>query len=65
MQKLKPCPFCGGTARYSYGNDSGDLFVIVMCNKCGIRTPKFYYLDKLSLGETRVSEKWNRRESND
>lgn len=61
MDELKRCPFCGESARLGYGNDSGELFVIVMCNSCGIRTQNFYCGQSLSEGEMMVIKRWNRR----
>lgn len=71
MTELKPCPFCGGEAMLSDVDDRDDPFVIVLCGKCGIRTPMLHYYDPLNgtscldLAKTRVLEKWNRRINND
>lgn len=51
MNKLKPCPFCGGEAHlytaYDYSNK-------VQCDKCGCGT--MHYKD-----EKEAVRKWNRR----
>lgn len=62
MEKLKPCPFCGGEVRMMHdidGTPSG-----VHC-KCGALT-RFLFMPKKvreNFGEThrRIAERWNRR----
>lgn len=63
--KLKPCPFCGGEAKYQKITDAmGDVvFVgyIVKCTKCfAAPLPNNYTGDK-----KKAAERWNRRESAD
>lgn len=63
---LKPCPCCKKPARFSYGEENGELFLFAMCCSCGIRTPKFYYVEnetKSELCEAKmmVAKRWNRR----
>ena len=81
MDKLKPCPFCGGEAKLfvktscSRGVTRGWEFGI-FCAKCDVTTPKTNYLVEVQLdayGEviTVVDERllaieaWNRRASDD
>ena len=71
--ELKPCPFCGGEARFYYcdakgrfaSRDSSVAFIgglpldhkRIVCEKCGVRT-KQYKTDK------GVWNAWNRRADN-
>lgn len=80
MTELKPCPFCGGEAKFfikkyrerglSRGYDFG-----IYCTKCDIITPKTNYeldLQLSDLGEiefikderAEAIEAWNRRAEN-
>lgn len=65
MDKLKPCPFCGGEAQLiknEYGDNTGYAFVI--CQDCGNRAKKFSKsLDFCAVEE--AIEAWNRRADND
>lgn len=69
MNKLKPCPFCGGAAIVNvcdgsgtYHNDIGTevcfgrkmTHCLVMCKRCGVRT-------KAYLTRRGVFNSWNRR----
>ena len=61
METLKPCPICGGDAKYIV-NSSG---VCVMCLMCGCQTQAHYdsCIDnwrRLSAVET-VTQLWNSR----
>lgn len=56
MEKLKPCPFCGGDAEYD-NSDSGP-FEWIACQKCGARGPTINY-NRKKLGDSRAA--WNRR----
>ena len=78
--KLKPCPFCGGKAKFlvkrhmERGIARGYSFGIY-CTKCDITTPKTNYIIEFRLNdggeiETTVDERllaiesWNRRADN-
>ena len=54
MRELKPCPFCGGEAKYM---EIKDFFVsrFVTCAKCGIETPRN------CLNRKDAIKRWNRR----
>lgn len=56
--KLKPCPFCGGEAKYM---DIRDIFVskFVTCTKCGIETKRNY------LRRSYAIKAWNARKPMD
>lgn len=60
MEKLKPCPFCGGEARiithrfYELSNTYG-----VTCKKCGSETMQFYCAEEDAVNA------WNRREKDE
>lgn len=77
MAELKPCPFCGGKAKFftkassARGVTRGWEFG-VFCYKCGITSPKTNYLLEAQLDDfgeitTRTDERpeaieaWNRR----
>lgn len=77
MIELKPCPFCGGEAKYvvkchsERGIARGWEFGIY-CTKCGVTTPKTYYKLEVQLsGDGQISiiedercqaiEAWNKR----
>ena len=59
MDKLKPCPFCGGQASIKH-YESKKLFrkniqySYVQCNACNART-------EIAYTDAEVSYKWNRR----
>lgn len=59
--ELKPCPFCGGTAEYSF-EDFGKK-VWIRCYICGVQTSK-YDVDMLvdgKNGKEWAAIAWNRR----
>lgn len=77
MNNLKPCPFCGGEAKFfskasfEHAFRRGWLFGI-RCAKCGIKSPKTDYMVEVEFsdnGEVKtvkderptVIEKWNLR----
>lgn len=63
-EKLKPCPFCGGTASQRTEHDSDMVrWGYVGCG-CGVRTRgKFGDLDPITW--TEIRDEWNRRASPD
>lgn len=63
--KLKPCPFCGGEATTSHGEDDYTLgqFFFVSCEYCGSRTRKFHRYCYGEEYERKAIEAWNRRKS--
>lgn len=80
MIELKPCPFCGGKAKFfsktniSRGITRGWEFGIY-CSKCDVTTPKTNYRLEVQLGESgdikvhederlSAAELWNRRADN-
>ena len=56
MEKLKPCPFCGGKAVIAETSPSSGRFFI-SCVPCGIRTFS-------SEKQQKLVECWNRRADN-
>jgi len=61
MEKLKPCPFCGGKAEVVDYGLTGKLKV-VQCSDCGARTRVFD--PYIKFGESGI-EAWNRRVSDE
>ena len=75
MDKLKPCPFCGGAAELTNSNAYGSPIVFVRCAKCKARTPYMWIdhprmkaagLDESTRyteeqAEAKAIEAWNRR----
>ena len=77
MDKLKPCPFCGGEAtikHFSSGHNGNGMFTAsykVGCNKCKIdfiHTSEFKLVDGqpkfIVNGFDEAIEAWNRRAGN-
>ena len=79
--ELKPCPFCGGGAKFFSkvstvrGTTRGWEFG-VFCSKCDVTTPKTNYLLEVQLGDLGdikeiiderplAVETWNRRADNE
>lgn len=63
MDKLKLCPFCGGTASRDssvYGN--GSAYAWVFCRKCGCSTPKIPISLDYSARD-KADKLWNMRTS--
>ena len=54
MDKLKPCPFCGGEAEVREAKYLGLKGFVVTCLKCGIET-------RLMAGKNQAVWLWNRR----
>ena len=58
-EELKPCPFCGASARVELRQDDNYNYTVqVICNGCGCQTSIFfgdYSSRQLSI------EAWNRR----
>lgn len=73
--KLKPCPFCGGEAKFkTISNACGHQFVTIefeiSCEKCGVSFPKRYRIEiqlnecgSITMNDYRMeaAEAWNRR----
>ena len=60
MEELKPCPFCGETARYRFNGTEG----FVMCDWCGSRGAKFVLNDEICV-KMEATEFWNKRATNE
>ena len=56
MDKLKPCPFCGGEATVRYEGHANVLSV--GCRECNIRTA---YMVADDIGVSEAAAAWNRR----
>lgn len=63
LEKLKPCPFCGGKATTSEIHEDNGMpeiyyreynYYIVECKKCGVSLVNCYDMD-------RAIKTWNRR----
>ena len=52
--EMKPCPHCGGRARYWDGNPDGSQGVYVFCKECGLRGPL-----TMDMTETAAIAAWN------
>lgn len=69
MDKLKPCPFCGGSDLfYTYEiNDLGDRIPTIFCNSCKAifraENDSPYYSEKETFDYLKKKniEAWNRR----
>ena len=58
MEKLKPCPFCGGEAILRQCQNGFNIWYRVRCKDCGIAQDSIgngYY------SESQAIEAWNRR----
>lgn len=61
MEKLKPCPFCGGKAFVRYVMPCST----VQCEKCGASTGVFSDWYEEADGRKEAIDAWNRRVNND
>ena len=59
MVELKPCPFCGGTAKMRHDSD-GPGYSYVECEKCHMKSTRFMRLFERSSDED-AKAFWNRR----
>jgi Lar family restriction alleviation protein len=60
QNELKPCPFCGGKARYVYSMP----FNAVKCPKCKIFGPTVIDTYEQADGKEESIQLWNRRANN-
>lgn len=58
MDKLKPCPFCGGKAELE--NSMRENCSRIKCTKCRVKTEAFIKSFKYSSDQL-AAEAWNRR----
>ena len=65
---LKPCPFCGGRATWTFKNVKEICYVHIICDLCGCQTKLFRDYDDQFLKNpknkafTKAEKTWNRRE---
>jgi len=59
MTELKPCPFCGGKAKKSVGEELEEWVGTVWCTKC--QAEVIYIGDDEEDAMQGVIAKWNRR----
>lgn len=63
MEKIKPCPFCGGEARINYeripGEDRG-YWAQIICNVCHGRSGGVW-AGSYNAAERKEVKAWNRR----
>ena len=57
MAELKPCPFCGGTAKYIYSMP----YNAVQCKKCKVFGKTIVDSYEQRDGRAEAIEAWNRR----
>ena len=60
MEKLKPCPFCGGKAKYIYSMP----YNAVQCTKCKVFGKTIVDSYEQADGKTEAIEAWNDRAAN-
>lgn len=63
MEKLKPCPFCGGKARLFTEFRGITPVAFIRCDKCRVRTADVCASINYTAVET-AAEAWNRRADN-
>lgn len=54
LNKLKPCPFCGGKATFYTESSYPDEWTGILCSKCGFKTNAVWSIDE-------EIKKWNKR----
>lgn len=57
MEKLKPCPFCGGKAKYIYQMP----YNAVQCTKCKVFEKTIFDRYEQQDGKEAAIKAWNRR----
>lgn len=62
-EKLKPCPFCGGTDIEVESSDYGGPYVF--CNDCGALGPPTRWTDETADDHARARALWNTRHGGD
>ena len=65
MEKIKPCPFCGGTSLYFVTVEtSGNETVGIFCNWCKqtVTLEENEWYGDTDKTRERAAEAWNRRE---
>ena len=65
MEKLKPCPFCGGKAEIVINKSKRGQTANIHCTKCSCRKTLLRYPDYVGSIEEEAIEAWNRRADND
>lgn len=60
MEKLKPCPFCGGEGKFV---DVNGFWCAIICDKCHAKTNSMSYSAEYAAKEKAI-EAWNRRADN-
>lgn len=60
MTKLRPCPFCGGTARMHHEQRRGNDGSIVKCEVCCAQA-EWKMVSYISSSDEEAAKLWNRR----
>lgn len=58
MERLKPCPFCGGEAKTAEKNFVRYSLWTAVCQKCGMQT-------RIKFSDEDATKAWNRRVNED
>lgn len=71
VQKLKPCPFCGGEAKIEFRGQYNEWrggYIVARCRTCGASTKGTFYRGpeieiplEITVGGTNEAHQWNRR----